>query len=614
MTRVDELTLRLLDGSLTETEHAELEALCSADPAAARAHIGLLDLEAELRGGRKRLDVSPEVLERIQRAVDARIERGVMARVRSVPRPTRARPAIARRGPVLTPRRSLAAAVLLAAAGIAWLLTSGVERAPTPRPTSPAPELSATTPPRGPDRAPALPDVPPDAAVRAPVSPAEPRPSSSPPPPSVTVERVMPPPHATAPAAPETPAGAPAMTTVAAGARIEETKGPVFVLTGTTRLAAQVKQSLPRGHGLLTPDDEGRAMVAYPDGTRLELGGRTRILNESDGAVAAAPPGPGIAVRLDHGSIAVDAARQPEGRPMVLRTDNAEVQVMGTRFTLSSRPMESTRLEVQEGRVRLTRRSDRKSVEVAAGNSAVVFAGAPLVAHAMDILPPPAPGKAWAQVFGDEFDDDRLDPSKWNVLEEARKGCLWLQRNVQLDGQGHLVVSVTRAGDRLAGGAATTAGKIEHAFGYFAARVQFPAQPGHRAEIGLAPRQPPSGGRDGALITMARKLAADDMVFHALYWGGSGTVWSQWDVPYPGLTQGWHTVGLLRTPEEYVFYMDGRVTWRTHDGAVSQAKQHWVVSDEVDDPAGAIRKAALPDRFLVDYVRVYEQVPASDGR
>jgi hypothetical protein len=404
------------------------------------------------------------------------------------------------------------------------------------------------------------------------------------------------------------------VTTVVAGARIEKIQGAVLVLAGSTRTAAVEKQFLPRGHGLSTPDYDSRATVAYPDGTRLELGGKTRIWNEPEGPAAAGPPAPGLAVRLDQGSVAVNAARQPEGRPMVVRTDNADVEVLGTRFTLSSRPMEATRLEVQEGRVRLTRRSDRKSVEVAAGHSAVVAAGSPLVAHVSDILPPPAPGKVWSQVFGDEFDDAHLDRSKWNVLEEQRKGCLWLPRNVQLDDQGHLVVSVSREGDRLAGGAVTTAGKFEHAFGYFAARVQFPTQPGHRAEIGLAPRQPPSGGRDGALITMARKLDADDWVYHALYWGGTGTVWSQWNVPYPGLAQGWHQVGLLRTPDEYVFYMDGRVTWRTHDGVVSQAKQHWVLSDEIDDPAGTIRKAALPDRFLVDYVRVYDQVPAAGER
>jgi hypothetical protein len=403
------------------------------------------------------------------------------------------------------------------------------------------------------------------------------------------------------------------VTTVVAGARIEEVQGTVLVLTGSSRTAAAAKQSLPPGHGLLTPDDDGRATLTYPDGTRLDLAGRTRIWNESDNASVPAATSTGLSVRLDQGSVVVNAVRQPEGRPMIVRTDGAEVEVLGTRFTLGVSNA-ATRLEVQEGRVRLTRRSDKKSVDVTAGHCAVAAAGTPLVAHVLDVLPTPAPGKAWVQVFEDEFDGDRLDRSKWNVLEEQRKGCLLLQRNVQLDGQGRLVISVTRAGDRLAGGAITTAGKFEQAFGYFAARVQFPSQPGHRSSLGLACPQAPTGGRDGAIITLAQKTDPDELFYHYVWWGGTGTFWERQPAQHTGPLQGWHRVGLLRTPDEYVFFTDGRETWRGRPGVVSQAKEHWIVSDEIDDPAGAITKATLPDRFLVDYVRAYEQVPAGGKR
>jgi beta-glucanase (GH16 family) len=69
---------------------------------------------------------------------------------------------------------------------------------------------------------------------------------------------------------------------------------------------------------------------------------------------------------------------------------------------------------------------------------------------------------------------------------------------------------------------------------------------------------------------------------------------------------GFHTFGLLWTPEEYVFYVDGQETWRTQAGGVSQVPEYLLLSDEVGDWGGDIETAKLPDEFQVDYVRVYD--------
>ena len=57
MTRLQELTLRLLDGPPAEAEAAELDALLL-DPAARPEHVALLELEAALRGLRTDFDLS----------------------------------------------------------------------------------------------------------------------------------------------------------------------------------------------------------------------------------------------------------------------------------------------------------------------------------------------------------------------------------------------------------------------------------------------------------------------------------------------------------------------------------------------------------------------------
>jgi beta-glucanase (GH16 family) len=74
----------------------------------------------------------------------------------------------------------------------------------------------------------------------------------------------------------------------------------------------------------------------------------------------------------------------------------------------------------------------------------------------------------------------------------------------------------------------------------------------------------------------------------------------------PELTEGFHNYGLWWTPEEYVFYVDGKEVWRSKAGGVSQVPEYLKLTEEIGDWAGDIRKANLPDYFEVDYVRVYE--------
>ena len=57
MTRIDDLTGKLLDGTLSGAEGAELDGLLAADATTARDHLALLDLEAALRGLRTDLDL-----------------------------------------------------------------------------------------------------------------------------------------------------------------------------------------------------------------------------------------------------------------------------------------------------------------------------------------------------------------------------------------------------------------------------------------------------------------------------------------------------------------------------------------------------------------------------
>ena len=76
----------------------------------------------------------------------------------------------------------------------------------------------------------------------------------------------------------------------------------------------------------------------------------------------------------------------------------------------------------------------------------------------------------------------------------------------------------------------------------------------------------------------------------------------------PGVMKGFHTFSLWWKPDEYVFYVDGKETWRTNAGGVCQVPLYIKLSDEIGSWGGKISEAKLPDRFVVDYVRVYDVV------
>jgi hypothetical protein len=126
------------------------------------------------------------------------------------------------------------------------------------------------------------------------------------------------------------------------------------------------------------------------------------------------------------------------------------------------------------------------------------------------------------------------------------------------------------------------------------------------------------GGMDGTEIDIMEKPWLDDRVQHTLHWDGYGEHHqSKGHVSRnPGVMKGWHTFSLLWTPDEYVFYVDGKERWRSSAGGVCQRPLYLKISDEAKFGgwAGDIRKADLPDAFLVDYVRVYDLVDATTGK
>lgn len=141
---------------------------------------------------------------------------------------------------------------------------------------------------------------------------------------------------------------------------VEHFEGRVFIVAAGVRTPASPKSELFSGQGLEVQGDDSSAVVKYADGTRLELDGDTVVTDFSGG------DGVGKRIVLAEGNLRASVTKQSPGQPMVLKTKNAEVTVLGTKFDLSGN-MQTTYVETTEGTVRLTRAGDGLSIEVPAG-------------------------------------------------------------------------------------------------------------------------------------------------------------------------------------------------------------------------------------------------------
>jgi hypothetical protein len=169
---------------------------------------------------------------------------------------------------------------------------------------------------------------------------------------------------ASAPARTRDPAPRPS-----AVARLESARGALFV-DGARQIEARSGAYLPSGWGLMTVGADSAAVLAFPDRTSVALGSDTALLQ------VGARDSRGKEAFLARGQLTAEVTPQPPGRPMLITTPQAQATVVGTRFTLTV-DGRSTRLDVAEGGVRLTRVTGGLPALVTSAHFAVIADGKP---------------------------------------------------------------------------------------------------------------------------------------------------------------------------------------------------------------------------------------------
>ena len=323
MTRLEELTLKLADDDLNDAEARELEALRAAGPEAASAHTRLLEIEAALRGQRETLDLAGPTLAQLRSQLAVSVERGVMQRLEAEPPPAWAR-----------------AATIAPSNGNSLSEDASETRSRRREEADPDPfsRLKSASLPR----------------------------------------RLLP------------LRNRPAIFALAASVVLlfglsvwffSPTMGQP-VLAGVKGVDVSVERGtefIPAANGMaLHPADVLRlgtnasASIAFgAEKTQLELSAGTELKLASLAR--------GKRFMLQAGRIKASVARQRPFHPLVLITPQAEARVVGTKFTLEA-TTNASRLEVTEGKVKLTRSSDEAAVKVPAGYYAIAATNMELAA------------------------------------------------------------------------------------------------------------------------------------------------------------------------------------------------------------------------------------------
>lgn len=255
------------------------------------------------------------------------------------------------------------------------------------------------------------------------------------------------------------------------------------------------------------------------------------------------------------------------------------------------------------------------------------------------------PDGNWELVWNDEFDGAELDRSKWDFRLHmmGKRHKTWGEDGVRLDGNSNAVFSVYEKDGEICssqlqtgynymdapsgtedcgnGGLVWPIGKFKehrflHKYGYYECRCKLQKKPGWWSAfwlqspiIGCCP-EPEIAGMENDIM---ESFTPGKIIKHCNHYNGYGDDHKQADAGR-GMDislDEYHVFGMLWTKDGYTFYVDGKEDGHVQS-PVSQRPQFILISTEVDGyrkkerTATQDAKAAVGDKFIVDYVRVFD--------
>lgn len=269
--------------------------------------------------------------------------------------------------------------------------------------------------------------------------------------------------------------------------------------------------------------------------------------------------------------------------------------------------------------------------------------------HADSILPD---GHNWKLVWSDEFDGTEIDMNKWSYrlhLGGKRHTC-YTDDLVSLDGKGNAVFRLEERNGQYYSSTLQTGenktdrgpedsnptlrpngkAKFQHKYGYYECRCILQKENPWWSAFWLQSadvaneEMPPE--KAGVEVDIMESFNPGRVIPHFNHWGGYGkghkfantAGFNRWatDEDAFDVGDGYHTFGVDWEPDGYTFYVDGVQSGKKIEAPVSDTEQFILVFTECKGYRGAIPGYIasdefghnISDKFIVDYVRVFDRV------
>ena len=267
--------------------------------------------------------------------------------------------------------------------------------------------------------------------------------------------------------------------------------------------------------------------------------------------------------------------------------------------------------------------------------------------HHCSLLPD---GKKWKLIWNDEFDGTELDRTKWDyrLSMMGKRHPAWTDKAVRLDGNSNAVFTVIEEDGRPVSSQLQTGynfmdepvtqtkfvndhlqwniGKLKeplftHTYGYYECRCKLQQMPDNRWWSAFWLQSPIIGAsldpaESGTELDIMECFKYGKIAAHNAFTGGYGLDMKRAKVG--GVDnfdmEQFHRFGMLWDETGYTFYIDGKEDGHI-DQYVSKRPQFILISTEVrgyryenHQPTPESYEVIGKDAFIVDYVRVFDQV------
>ena len=245
------------------------------------------------------------------------------------------------------------------------------------------------------------------------------------------------------------------------------------------------------------------------------------------------------------------------------------------------------------------------------GLSVLTIASAFAQTNSSEISPPAGYKLVWA----DEFNDGKLDLSKWDFRTDSKMWSTQLPQNVSVR-DGHLILAVKKedAGGKHYTGAGVIS-KRAFKYGYYESRFKVPPGAGWHTSFWMMLHDG-KGGTGPAVSAQELDVCENDSVHQDNY----GVNVHKWNpkphvamggkaVKTPNLSGDFHVYGCEFTPEKVKYYFDGKLVQTVDVSKFQHSEQNIWLTTIASNLGGtkAVDDAKLPAAAEYDYVRFYEK-------